>query len=101
MQVFHWNQPCNRPYDSRVGDKICRVLEKKPTKMLSQLRNPQHVSIVTGHDEHPEKMYRRGHFCTASGRNTTSPNPLTDQPDHKQTRRKDKQTSWEHVPDPS
>ena len=41
-------------------------------------------------------------FCTASCRtSTTSPKPLTDKPDHKQTSHKDKQTSMEHVPDPS
>ena len=41
-------------------------------------------------------------FCTASHRSTTtSPKPLTDKPDHKQTSRKDKQTSQEHVPNPS
>ena len=41
-------------------------------------------------------------FCTASRRSImTSPKPLTDKPDHKQTNPKDKQTSWEHVPDPS
>ena len=41
-------------------------------------------------------------FCTASHRSiTTSPKPLTDKPDHKQTSRRDKQTSQEHVPDPS
>ena len=41
-------------------------------------------------------------FCTASRRSiTTSPILLTDKPHHKQTSRKDKQTSREHVPDPS
>ena len=41
-------------------------------------------------------------FYTASRRSTmTSPKPLTDKPDHKQTSRKDKQTGLEHVPDPS
>ena len=41
-------------------------------------------------------------FYMASRRSTTtSPKPLTDKPDHKQTNRKDKQTRWEHVPDPS
>ena len=40
-------------------------------------------------------------FCTASRRSiTTSPKPLTDKPNHKETSRKDKQTSHEHVPDP-
>ena len=39
-------------------------------------------------------------FCTASRRSiTTSPKPLTDKPDKKQTSRKDKQKSREHVPD--
>ena len=43
-----------------------------------------------------------GVFCTASRRSTTtSPKPLTDKLDHKQTSRKDKQTSQERVPDPS
>ena len=41
-------------------------------------------------------------FCTSSRRTTTtSPKPLTDKPDHKQTSCKDKQTSWEHVLNPS
>ena len=41
-------------------------------------------------------------FCMASRRSTTtSPKPLTDKPHHKQTSRKDKQTSREHVPHPS
>ena len=41
-------------------------------------------------------------FCTASRKTTiTSPKPLTDKPEHKQTSRQDKQTSQEHVPDPS
>ena len=41
-------------------------------------------------------------FCMASHRSImTSPKPLTDKPDHKQTSRKDKQTSREHVPDSS
>ena len=41
-------------------------------------------------------------FCMASRRSTTtSPKPLTDKPDHKQTSRKDKQTTREHVPNSS
>ena len=41
-------------------------------------------------------------FYMASRRSTTtSLKPLTDKPDYKQTSRKDKQTSREHVPDPS
>ena len=41
-------------------------------------------------------------FHTASRRSTTtSPKPLTDKLDHKQTSCKDKQTGLEHVPDPS
>ena len=41
-------------------------------------------------------------FCMASHRSTmTSPKSLTDKPDNKQTSRKDKQTTWEHVPNPS
>ena len=41
-------------------------------------------------------------FCTASRRSTTtSPKPLIDKPDNKQTSRKDKQTCREHAPDPS
>ena len=41
-------------------------------------------------------------FCMASRRSTTtSPKPLTDKQDHKQTGHKIKQTSWEHVFDPS
>ena len=41
-------------------------------------------------------------FCTASHRSiTTNPKPLKDKPDHKQTGCRDKQTSREHVPDPS
>ena len=40
-------------------------------------------------------------FCMASRRSTTtSPKPLRDKPYHKQTDRKDKQASLEHVPDP-
>ena len=47
--------------------------------------------------------YRVGDvFCTASRRSTmTSPELLTDKPDHIQTSLKDKQTGLEHVPDPS
>ena len=41
-------------------------------------------------------------FYMASRRSTmTSPKPLADKPDNKQTSLKDKQTSREHVPDPS
>ena len=40
-------------------------------------------------------------FYMAGRRSTTSSTkPLTDKPDKKQTSRKDKQTSREHVPDP-
>ena len=50
----------------------------------------------------PTRHRVRDIFCSASRRSTrTSPKPLTDKPDHKQTSRKDKQTSREHVPDPS
>ena len=48
----------------------------------------------------PARHRVRDVFCTASHRTTTtSPKLLTDKLDHKQTSHKDKQTSWEHVPD--
>ena len=50
----------------------------------------------------PTRRWVGDFFYTASRRSTTtSPKSLTDKPHHKQTSRKDKQTSQKHVPDPS
>ena len=94
MHVFHWSRPCNQPYNSRVGWESRRVVGKSAQKWWVSYEIPV-ISI-------PTRRRVGDIFCMASRRSTmTSPKPLTDKPDHKQTSNKDKQTSREHVPDPS
>ena len=88
-QVFHWSRPCNRPYGPRVGSKSRRVVRKSAGKCRVGYEIPDRtVKLQTGQ------------FCSRGGCRT-SPKPLTDKPDHKQIGHKEKQTSQEHVPDPS
>ena len=76
-------------------EKACKngeSIRKSPTGQYSYRQDV--MSIPTRH--------RVGDvFCTASRRGTTtSPKPLTDKLDHKQTSGKDNQTCREHVSDP-
>ena len=93
-QVFHWSRPCNQPYDSRVSCKSrAEPVMKSPTGRYNYRQ-----AIMT----FPTRRRVGDVFCTASRRSTTtSPKPLTDKLDKKQTSCKDKQTSREDVPDPS
>ena len=103
MQVFHWSRPCNRAYDSRVGCKVVELREKARENAESVMKSPTgRYSYRQAVMTFPTRCRVGDVFCSASRRSTTtSPKPLTDKPDNKQTSRKDKQTSREHVPDPS
>ena len=100
MGLFHWSQPCNRPYDlvAKVvgswekGRKNAESIMKSP---IGRYSNRQDVISI------PTRRRVRDVFCMASRRSTmTSPKPITDKPDHKQTSRNDEQTSRQHVSDP-
>ena len=103
MQCFHWSRLCNRPYDSRVGCKSCRVIEKRHKNGESVVKSP------TGRWSYRQVVMAiltssmvGNLLCMASRRTSrTSPKSLTDKPYHKQTSHKDKQISLEHVPNPS
>ena len=100
--VFHWSRPCIRPYESRVGCESRGIVEKRHKKAELVKNSP------TGHHTYRQDVviiltrHRvSGVYWMASRRTTmTSPKPLTENPDHKQTSRKDKQTSRGYLPDP-
>ena len=94
MHCFHWNRPCNRLYDPRVGCKSRRVGRKSAGKWWVGYEIPDRtVKLQTGRNGHTDSCRVGDVFHTACRRtSTTSPKPLTDKPDHKQKSRKDTQT---------
>ena len=100
MLVFHWSRPCIRPYDSSVGYKSRGIVEKRCKNAESVKKSPTGWYIYR-QDVVTTLIRRRVRdvYCTSCRRSTTtSPKLLTEKLDHKQTSRKDKQTSPEHVP---
>ena len=103
MQVFHWTDPVTHPMTLGSVAKVVASWENASKNAESVMKSMTGwysyrqvvMSIPTRH--------RVGDvFCMAIRRSTTgSPKPLTDKLHHKQTSRKDKQTSREYVPDPS
>ena len=92
----------HKPYDPRVGCKSCRVVRKSAGKWWVGYEIPDRYNYRQAVMTFPTRRRFGDVFYTASRRSiTTSPKPLTDKPDDKQTSLTDKQTSQEHVPDPS
>ena len=82
MQVFHWSQPCIRPYDFKVGSESHRFIEKRRKNGESVKKSPTgrytyRQDMVTT----PTRCRVWDVYCTASHRSaTTNLKPITDKP---------------------